>query len=87
MVSALLERPLADMTAGGADDDGWVPVASPRRMPAKSLVELVAERKARLRAVATSMPNQKREGDLSAMTQEHEEFAALRERANGEILD
>ncbi len=48
---------------------------------------LVAQKKARLRLVAASMTEQGREGDLAAMADEHEEFAFLRQRANGETLD
>lgn len=87
MVSALLELPLADSVSGGIADDGWVSVASPRRTPTRSLAQLVAERKARLGAVARNMPSQEREGDLTEMVREHDGFAELRKRANGEILD
>jgi len=87
VVSALLERaPLAEEELSG--DDGWVFVASPRRNAPRSLGELVAERKARLRAVAAEMAaGQQREGDISQMTQEHSEFEGLRQRANGQIID
>ncbi len=86
MVSALMEcATLAEDTA--RDDDGWVPMLSPRRAPAPALADLVAEKKARLRMVAAGMTGQVREGDLSAMVAEHDEFALLRARANGETLD
>jgi hypothetical protein len=48
---------------------------------------LVAERKARLRLIAQRMTDQGREGDLSAMADEHRELTPLRQRANGESLD
>lgn len=86
MVSLLLERsPLEEATLAA---DGWLPVQPPRGSRRPTLEEVIAARRARLSAVAKGMHDkQQREGDLSEMVREHEEFAPLRQRANGEIFE
>jgi hypothetical protein len=67
--------------------DGWLRVQAPCGARQPTLEEVIAARRAHLREVARRMTDQRREGDLSEMVREHEEFAPLRQRANGEILD
>ena len=64
-----------------------MPIQAPRGARERTLEDLIAYKRARLRLVAGGMGGQQREGDLSDMVCEHDELASTRERANGETLD
>ncbi|TVS77001.1 hypothetical protein [Mycobacterium helveticum] len=84
-MSALLEyTPLEQVVVAS---DGWTSVQPPRGARERTLDELIAAKRARLRDVARGMRDQRREGDLSHLVREHAEIAPLRQRANGKTLD